>query len=389
MAEEGYQVAVQGDAAINAALSRMVERRPSKRGCMGQYKAYGYLYAYLYRFKSDPSFKKLCAIVSEHAFATLPFEPGRTVLGATLENRRVYNHSSAAQTFSRSGVGLRRLLEGSGVIVPERTNRLKIRVSIPTKDMEAIAEKLGDYLTTKDVVAATGFDRKLVDHLASNGLLRTLPKNARPAGGYHRYHRNDVDALMSSLFRRTETVDALTERRVSVAKARNKTRGYAADILAMILDGSLQWVGRLGEGSRYEHLLVDIDEVVGIIRTRSTKKGIYAKEAEAIILGVYASNISRLAKAGFLMSTTEFCPKSMRTMDVLTRESAEAFAAKYVSVAEISHDTGIHVRNVATRLLEAGIVEAIDREVPKTRIYRRRDVAASCVFQGWPTGKAQ
>lgn len=79
----------------------------------------------------------------------------------------------------------------------------------------------------------------------------------------------------------------------------------------------------------------------------------------------------------------------MRTMDVLTRESAEAFAAKYVSVAEISHDTGIHVRNVATRLLEAGIVEAIDREVPKTRIYRRRDVAASCVFQGWPTGKAQ
>jgi hypothetical protein len=70
--------------------------------------------------------------------------------------------------------------------------------------------------------------------------------------------------------------------------------------------------------------------------------------------------------------------------DVPPRGNLESFAAEHVTVAEPGTDTGVHVTKVARMLREAGVVEAIDRDILKTRIHRRRDVTASVAFEGWP-----
>lgn len=385
LAEEGFRIASQGKVAIDAALDLMVARRPSKRGFLGHEKAYGQLYLYLRRHGEDAGFEKLRAIVREHAFSNLPFDPGRTILGVTLEARRVHNQRTAAKSCSRADVFLKRLIDVG--FIP-RTENIEVpngRLRIPVQDVDAIVARLGEYLTTKDVADRTGFDRRLVDALAENGRLRSLAPEERLVGVKYRFLRADVDALMLLLFRGAEAVDGPTGRRVSVAQARNKTRGFAADILSLILDGKLAWTGRHGDGGRYEHLLVDIDEVVGVMRSQSTMSGMYADDAAVLIPGIDGSNISRLAKAGYLSSTTEFCRRSMRTMTVLTRDSVEAFAAEYVSVAEIGRITGLHVKVVARRLQAGGVAVAIDREIPKTRVYRRSDVAACRVLETWPS----
>lgn len=193
---------------------------------------------------------------------------------------------------------------------------------------------------------------------------------------------------MTRLFRDAVHAESPSGRRMPVAKGRNTTRGHAADILTLILDGRLPWVGRIGDANRYEHLLIDVDEVVAIRRAGGSRVGLVATDAMALIPGVTKGGIGRLARAGLIARTTEFCPGGMRTQHVMTREGVEAFAAEYVSVAEIGDATNVHPKVVARRLREAGIDEAIDRAVSLTPIFRRQDVAAARIFKRWPPGRS-
>lgn len=379
--EEGYRAASQGAAAVTVLLDRMLKaHRPRGRVSMAQEKVYGFVYVFLRGTRDDPALEKFRDVVRDHAFASIPFKEGRDVLGVRLDRRRVYSERSAAVITSRSDSSLRELLAGIGSAAPSRTMR-----GIPLADVE-LALKVGEErLDTKAVAAKTGFDRRLVDALVHRNLLPVVPENERFGRPFDRFKNRDVDGLLTRLFRDAVVTDSATDRRMPVAKARNTARGHAVDILGLILDGSLSWVGRLGEGDRFEHLLVDVDEVVAITRARRMRIGLHAQEAVALIPGVSRQGIGHLAKAGLIATMMEFSPESMGTVGVLTRESVDAFVANYVSVTEISDATAMDHRLVARRLMEAGVAVAIDRGIAMTRIYRRDDVVASRIFNGWPT----
>lgn len=375
-AEEGYRAASLGKAGIDPLLDRMVAERKYRRGILGHEKAYAHVYVFLRRSGDDPDFEKPRAVLRDHAFATLPFNPGRTVLGATLQARKVHTLRTAALTVSRSDVGLRRILAASALTKPDALGRLKV----PLPEFEVLAASLAEHLTTKDVASLTGFDRRLVEDLAETGMLPSLPADRRPAGANHRFMRGDVRALMARLFRDAQTVPAPHGRRVPVVQARNKTRGHASDILSLILGERLAWVGRTGDTDRYENLLVDIDEVVAVMRSGASMKGVYATEAAELLPGVRKEGMRHLADAGHLVETTEFCPRSMRRMKVYTRESIEAFAAEYVSLNAVAQAHGIYHASAAHRLRKAGVNAAFDTGNVGSVIFRRRDVDASGAF---------
>lgn len=385
-AEEGYRAASQGPAAVTLLLDSVLERfRPPPRGSIGQEKVYGFLYIFLRRTMDDPAFEKFRQMVRDHAFATLPFKEGHSVLGVELGRRRVHTLRSASRDFARTDAGTLELLAGIDLAGQKPDKRSGRTLRIPVANFELAARASGARLNTKQVAERTGFDTRLVDALADRHLLPVVPEEGRLGRARARFEEAEVEAFMTRLFRDAVPTESPSGRRMPVAKARNTARGHAVDILGLILDGSLSWVGRLGEGDRSEHLLVDVDEVVAVTRARRMRIGLHAQEAVALIPGVSRQGIGHLAKAGLIATMIEFSPESMGTVGVLMRESVDAFVANYVSVTEISDATAIDHRVVARRLMEAGVAVAIDQGIALTRIYRRDEVVASRIFNGWPT----
>lgn len=382
---EGFTVASQGAEAVTAALNAMTDARFLRtRGSPGQEKIYGHVYHALDRVGGDPDFTQYRDFLREHAFDTLPFPTGRKILGVKLKERRVHTLATAARAYSHANVIMRRMLSTRKADAARGGLGGAARPVVPIHELDALAEKMGDHLNRTGVASATGFTIDQVDLLVNEGWLPTLAEGQRRADVRQRYRRSDVEALMERFFRNAESVAGPEGRRMTVTKARIATRTLNTEILGLIHDGKLAWVGRHGDGRRYENLLVDADEARAILRPPAPSQGVTAIEAVALLPGVQKSSVAHLARAGLLTFIREFRPDCLRTVRLYSLTSVDAFRKEYVTAGEIGKATGWPPLQVVRHLAKAGVPEVVDYAKVQTKVYRRGDVVRHVDLNGTP-----
>lgn len=368
-AEEGYRIAAQGAEAVEAALDDIVGRhRFGKRGSVGHEKVYGRVHAVLRANLKDLAFEKFRHVLREHAFARLPISPGTAFLGVRLGERRMHTQRSAAFSSSRSDAGLLRLVGPEAVASGQR-------LWITVEQFGAIVANVEDHLTAKDVAARTGFSVKQVGHLEEAGLLSVLPEADRNAGSKRRFLRPDVDAFMARLFRNAVPVANPSEPRMTIERAAPGLRVGTVEILNLILDDRLAWVGRHTTGERYDDLLIDRDEVLRVVQGAGSADDVTESEAAAMLAGVDPRNLWRLVKAGLLAWSPGYRPRDPRSVRAFTRASVEAFAAEYATLKEVAVFAGLAPHQAMRRLQEAGVADAARYDLVRMKLYRRRDLA--------------
>lgn len=369
-AEQGYRVAAQGAEAVEGALDDIVGRhRFGKRGSVGHEKVYGRVHAVLRANLKDLAFEKFRHVLREHAFAKLPISPGTPFLGVRLGERRMHTQRSAAFSSGRSDAGLLRLV-GAESLADGR------RLWITVEEFGAVVANVENHLTARDVAARTGFTVKQVGHLEEAGLLQVLPEADRNAGSKRRFLRPDVDAFMERLFRNAVPVANPSEPRMAIERAAPGLRLGTIEILRLILDGRLAWVGRHTTGSRYDDLLIDRDEVLKVVQGAGSTDDVAEHEAAAMLVGVDPRNLWRLARAGLLAWSPRYRPRDPRSVRAFTRASVEAFVAEYATLKEVADRMGLAPHQAMRRLGEAGIGEAASYDQVRMKLYRRRDLAA-------------
>lgn len=370
-AEEGFRIASRGRQSVETFFDRTVEAHlTKKRGSVGHERIYGQVHRVLRWHGEDPAFAKFREVLREHAFATLPLSPGTSFLGVALDKRRVHNQRSAAVSSARADSSMLKLI-GNGTAQAPDGRRLRI----PVQEFDALVASVAGHMTNKEVSGLTGLDIRQIDRLVERGLLPILPKPSRAAGSYRRFLREDVDAFMVRLFRDAVSTPRPSGTRVPIERARNVSRVTATDVVQLVLEGRLAWVGSHGDGRRYENLLVDVDEVRAILQPARPGSGLTVPEAMAILPGVKHRSLPLLAEAGLLSYAQEYRPGSLRTLKVLTRASVEAFAARYATLQEVSNALGIAPLFALRRLKGDGVREAVDFEQVRSKLYHRSDVA--------------
>lgn len=371
-AEEGYRIAALGPDAVEGAFDGIVGRhRFGKRGSVGHEKVYGRVHAVLRANLKDPAFEKFRHVLREHAFARLPISPGTAFLGVRLGERRMHTQRSAAFSSGRSDAGLLRLVGSEAVASGQR-------LWITVEEFGAIVANVEDHLTAKDVANRTGFSVKQVGYLEEAGLLSVLPEDDRNAGSKRCFLRPDVDAFMARLFRNAVPVANPSEPRMTIERAAPGLRVGTVEILNLILDDRLAWVGRHTTGERYDDLLIDRDEVLRVIQGAGSADDVTEPEAAAMLAGVDPRNLWRLVKTGLLAWSPGYRPRDPRSVRAFTRASVEAFAAEYATLKEVAASAGLAPHQAMRRLQEAGVRDAASYEQVRMKLYRRRDLAA------WP-----
>ena len=144
------------------------------------------------------------------------------------------------------------------------------------------------------------------------------------------------------------------------------------EIYDLVLGGKLVWKGLLGGRREYGALLLDANELTKLVRDKPARQCLTRLELMDAIPGIAKTTPQFLMDNEHVVATEEFSPDARRTIPVITRESAEAFRARYVTLGELSAARGCHHKQVTSKLNRKGVVVAFDIEEAGCFIFDRR-----------------
>lgn len=380
-AEEGFGLASAGEKGMEPMLSRLVQQQSTTRGQMGLFDTYGYVVRRLRRTGKDPDFEKARAALRRHAIEYLPLAPGTDVLGETLDRRRLHTIHTASVETGVNVRAIRTVLVRKGLYTADAAAGLtNHRINLSVEEFEREIRRLGDAVNADTVKQITGIPRNHLTSLISLGLLPSLTDFNNIERAKHRFARDDVDGLMERLFRGAEAVTDATERQMTIQRARLIALAKLDDLLRWVHDGTLRWKGRLGNELRYENLLVDVDEVVSLIRNNREITGVHYDSVGQFIPGLTGTAAIALARLGAFQTLEEFSSRSRRAVNALTPESVKDFRERYITLVELCRIGGFAPKRGVNRMRAAGVEPAFPYDAIRVKVYPRH--AAMAAMQG-------
>lgn len=374
-ADEGFSMAISGEAGIVELLTRLNSAQANTKGIWGLRDTFGYLYNTLLRTVSEPEWEKPRALVANFAMDTIPLEAGANVLGHVLDRQRVHTVRSVSKISGAHPLTVRKMLKrqdfGSDVVplgLPDH------RVTLAPAKFEETLHSLMGAISFNDVASVTGFPVAYLRTAVHAGIIETATKHIKLVKGRHRFTSEAVDRMMKQMFEGAVEVSHATGRQVSLTKARRSAVTSQEKILRLVLGSQSVWKGRLPGPMSFHRLLVDLDEIVARVRSEDAVTGIGKFKMLEFVPGLAREAIGPLIENGYLTLVDQFNPDARRVVQVVSSESAEAFRSRYVTLGELCRRSGLHSKRVTLLLRGAGVPEALDSKTFGCFIYFRSDV---------------
>lgn len=387
----GHRIAMGAEAGIKAFLDGLV-RRGHATGFCGSEKIYGHVLTLLERSLEDPAYEHFRDIVRRHAIENIPFAAGDRVLGQVLEERLLHTAASAAALSNTCHQTLRVTLARAGMaaaIGEPGHRRLTFRVG----EFEALLDEYAAALTLPEIQVSTGIVKVQLLDLIAHGVIPTLFGTREIRRARHRVAASDIDAFMSRLFEGAVQIEKPTRRQVPLGRACLIATTNIVELVNLVLAGGLSWKGSLRGGRLYTDLLVDADEVMGVLqKDKPPRRNITKGEIREEMIGMRLPVVNAMIKAGELTVAKEFCTKSRRHLYLVTRESFETFRRRYVTVTEISSLRGLFPLRAIEILAAAGCRPVFTSDTHSHAVYARTEAidAAMAAFPVVdPAGKPQ
>lgn len=204
--------------------------------------------------------------------------------------------------------------------------------------------------------------------LAGAGFIRPcVPAKAFAAGDF--YAPADLDAFLGRVLDGAQRVRKPKPGRTTIPAAAKRACCSATEILRLILDRKLAWVGRLAGERGYLSVLVDVEEIKA--KTRGPEHDGLTPRQAATALGTADNVVYALIDAGHLATRTVVNPINKCPQTVVMPDEVERFRRKYVSLFALAKERGEHFRAVKKAIEAAGVAPAFDPEKIGARFYRR------------------
>ncbi|WP_315744845.1 MULTISPECIES: TniQ family protein [unclassified Bradyrhizobium] len=386
-ADEGFRIASQGGDEIERLLMRLADAQSTTRGFWGLRDTFGHAYGLLETTKTNPAYAKPRTIFRRVAVARVPIEAGTDVLGEILEKQVVHTIRSASNTSGAHSLTIRRLFERKRLRDEETLQLMDHRVTISSDEVDELLTSLKTALTTTQVRKATGIPRNHLFYMIKAGYLTTVTGSNEKAYAKHRFTQAAVDESLERLFSGVVSVAKPTGRQMSILRARQASVSGLNEIIDFLFSGRI-WKGLLSGRREYGALLVDADEIIAAIREGRSKSGFTKAETAKFIVGMGRDSVGKFVAAGHLELVEEFSPEARRNIQVVSRQSAQAFLRNYVSLGELSQNAGLHHKQIRSALRRANIEASFDPEAFRGFFYVRAAVkgALQSVPDLWSSG---
>lgn len=367
----GFDIAAEGERAVHRLLGELTDTylRERPQNDPAARLAFAALNNFLHilptrRTWKDDAFALLRATVRDFIKANFPLQPGEIVLGETIAETRVHSTATLAKAVGAGVLRVRKLLQLAGVIGADTPNNAvfdaqagfaAVRDSLAALSFRDTAARLGVNLKQARLFADAGFIEPVAD-----GALRLRARFA-PA---------TLDAFMATLLAGAVTVRRKAADHATIPEASSRTSRQQTEIVKLILDGKLKWVGRVGRKPDLSSILVKLSEVNAVIHDLRPDTLSIAEFAKKAGLKKRAAQV--LVKRGIVRSIA-----SKRAGHLVRRvpvAEVDAFRRRYVTLGEISRERRRHHAAVLKSLEDDGILPAFDLGKARAQVYRRDEV---------------
>jgi hypothetical protein len=203
-----------------------------------------------------------------------------------------------------------------------------------------------------------------------HGFIR--PKGSVTKFGAHaKYAVDDLDTFLAKLRLGAKPVGSPSANMATIPGAARQACCSAADIVRLILEKKLAWVGAQRRVRGYLSVLVKVDEVKAAVR--GPDHGGLATEEVRAALQANHRVVLALFKYGHLATFRATNPVNRCMQTLVASAELERFRKTYVSLHMLAKERERHHLVMKTELDDAGVRPAFDHRKVFARFYRRSD----------------
>lgn len=369
--DRGYAIAGSGKSGVREFLKAVAATGDHGReGSAGPQAWFGQFFKWLYSMKSDPNYDPVRDLVIDFVADTAAVAPDEMIFGKQIvpERRRHSIHSVSRE----SGIHhkrLRRVLSAAGVLPSDSLHLTANAVTFPVAASAPIVDLLQNLITLKQAETYLNAGRVHTKLLAAHGFAEPVEGHERLELGDQCYDRRQLDDFMKRLFANVVWVKEPEWPQMTIAQAAKRTCCSAMEIVRLILDHQLRWVGSWTATTGYQSVLVDITEVKRLIHREDGDHLTIRQAAE--YLGTTDRVVSALVERLLLSSESRISPKNRCPYLAVPRQAAEAFKSQFASLHELARSRGKHMPILKRELAARGIEPALRQEQAVASFYLR------------------
>ncbi len=377
----GLGVVAAGPDGIRAFLADLQATYPhGEQLSAGQWAVFGGLYRHLSRHGGDAAYAPVVDVVRRYVVETTPVAAGATVLGAPAPARRLHSLRTAAKDLGRPGVRLRAVLGESGLLPPDHAGLNAGHVRFDATAAAPLLAALRDGLLLSAAARRVGVSPKILKLLVAEGLVEHHPMPVG-SGAYWAFRAEALDTFLSAL-----AVDARPAAE-SGGAVQDLTRAAlillepSTSLTRLVVEGRLAWVGRKPDVHGWSAVLVDVREVGAVLHPEDD--GLRRDDLPGL-LGLRRSTTQALIDAGVLRARRMVIQGGTKAIDVIDRESLDAFTALHTHHRRFAAEMGVTVGEVMAMIADQHLAPALPPEVYHAHLYRRSELA-----DAWATWKGR
>ena len=367
----GFAVANGGPVAVGAFLSTLQATFDySGGGTEGPQALYGRLYQMLEFGAEDPAYDPVRDLVGEHIRNKLPLGAGDLVFGQPVEKRTLHSIRTLAIESGQHPKRLRKLLRAAGIIGEGQDPLVDANVIFAAEEASSVITRAKGALSLPEAGKYLNAPRVHIKLIADNGFI--VPHlSATAFGAVDQYALADLDEFLRRLLEDAKPVKAPKDGQVGIPVAAKRACCSAATIIRLVLDKKLKWIGRQAGVEGYMSLLVDLEEIRGLVRGHD--HGGLTPYQVACRLGVTDRVARALIKHGCLSTVDVINPINKCPQTVVMPNEVERFRREYVSLFALAKEQGRHFRKLKQEMDEAGVAPALDVNKIGATFYLRKD----------------
>jgi hypothetical protein len=264
----------------------------------------------------------------------------------------------------------RKLLRASGIIDDSQMALADHNVIFDAQAGSAAVRKAKGALGLPAAGRYLNAPRVQIGLLAKNGFIKPFIP-ARVFGAVDQFATDDLEDFLRRLLAGANTVKKPASNQVDIPAAAKRANCSAVEVLRLILDKKLAWVGRDAATQGYLSVLVDVHEIRPMVR--GADHGGLTLEAIVSRLSTADGVVRALIDGGHLKTITVINPVNRCPIVVVPTPEVDAFQAQYVSLFALAAQRGLHPRIVKKTLEADGIKPAMDPKKIGASFYRRTE----------------
>lgn len=353
----GHAVLAEGRAGIRRFLLDLIRETRDGKGVWGPQLAIGRINDFLDARRDDPGYAPAVDYVREVVMDEVPLDPDVEVLGRPVGVRRVWNLRSLAREVGTTVPLLKKILVRNGYMSAKAEFRAS-RLTVDTDKVRALVATLDDeILTLPGVMRRTGLPRHHIGALVSAGGFISITGAGKVYNAQHRFGARNVDDTMELLMG-GEAVDGIPPGMATLADARHAAICTFPEILKLVLDGRLSWIGNLRGATGLDAILVPQAEVAALTK-REKPAGLTRIEVQRRT-GLTQKPVQKLFEQRIFDLRIARNPVKRSEEVVATEESVERFMRDHITLHALAKHHGVHFLRMQAIMTAARIGPMFD-----------------------------